>query len=158
MDRELIVVLQQLLHGRMIAALGTLHQGAPFVSMVRFAVAWDGSLILHVSRLAAHTRDMLNNSEVSLLITEPEASGKMPQALARVTFQGRAQMLERDSQKHIDAREVYLSRFPDAASLFEFSDFNIFIIKPVSARVIAGFGQAVTITGEDLATSLAEIV
>ena len=158
MDRELIVVLQQLLHGRMIAALGTLHQGAPFVSMVPFAVARDGSLILHVSRLAAHTRDMLNNSEVSLLITEPEASGKMPQALARVTFQGRAQMLERDSQKHIDAREVYLSRFPDAASLFEFSDFNIFIIKPVSARVIAGFGQAFTITGEDLTTSLAEIV
>ena len=158
MDRELIVVLQQLLHGRMIAALGTLHQGAPFVSMVPFAVARDGSLILHVSRLAAHTRDMLNNSEVSLLVAELESSGKMPQALARVTFQGRAQMLERDSQKHIDAREVYLSRFPDAASLFEFSDFNIFIIKPVSARVIAGFGQAVTITGEDLATSLAEIV
>ena len=158
MDRELIVVLQQLLHGRMIAALGTLHQGAPFVSMVPFAVARDGSLILHVSRLAAHTRDMLNNSEVSLLIAESESSGKMPQALARVTFQGRAQMLERDSQKHIDAREVYLSRFPDAAPLFEFSDFNIFIIKPVSARVIAGFGQAVTITGEDLATSLAEIV
>jgi putative heme iron utilization protein len=158
MDRELIVVLQQLLHGRMIAALGTLHQGAPFVSMVPFAVARDGSLILHVSRLAAHTRDMVNNSEVSLLIAELESSGKMPQALARVTFQGRAQMLERDSQKHIDAREVYLSRFPDAASLFEFSDFNIFIIKPVSARVIAGFGQAVTITGEDLATSLAEIV
>src|SRR5499426_945649 len=158
MDRELIVVLQQLLHGRMIAALGTLHQGAPFVSMVPFAVARDGSLILHVSRLAAHTRDMLNNSEVSLLIAESESSGKMPQALARVTFQGRAQMLERDSKKHIDAREVYLSRFPDAASLFEFSDFNIFIIKPVSARVIAGFGQAVTITDEDLATSLAEIV
>ena len=157
MDRELIVVLQQLLHGRMIAALGTLHQGAPFVSMVPFAVARDGSLILHVSRLAAHTRDMLNNSEVSLLIAESESSGKMPQALARVTFQGRAQMLERDSKKHIDAREVYLSRFPDAASLFEFSDFNIFIIKPVSARVIAGFGQAVTITGEDLAMALSEV-
>ena len=93
MDRELIVVLQQLLHGRMIAALGTLHQGAPFVSMVTYAVATNGDFILHVSRLAAHTRDMLNNSEVSLLITEPEASGKMPQALARVTFQGRAQMV-----------------------------------------------------------------
>ena len=158
MDRELMVVLQQLLHGRMIAALGTLHQGASFVSMVPFAVAQDGSLILHVSRLAAHTRDMLNNSEVSLLIAESEASGKMPQALARVTVQGRAQMLERDSQKHIDAREVYLSRFPDAAPLFEFADFNIFIIKPVSARIVAGFGQAVTIAGEEFETSLSEIV
>jgi putative heme iron utilization protein len=153
-NRELTDVLQQLIHGRMIAALGTLHQGAPFVSMVPYAVAKDGSFILHVSRLAAHTRDMLDNPEVSLLITESEGSGKMPQALARVTVQGRAEMLDRDSEKNTDAREVYLSRFPDAAPLFEFSDFNIFIIKPISARVIAGFGQAVTITGEDFATAL----
>jgi putative heme iron utilization protein len=154
MNRELTVVLQQLIHGRMIAALGTLHQRAPFVSMVPYAVARDGNFVLHVSRLAAHTRDMLDNPDVSLLITESEASGKMPQALARVTVQGRAEMLDRESEKHTDAREVYLSRFPDAASLFEFSDFNIFIIKPVSVRVIAGFGQAVTITGEDFATAL----
>jgi heme iron utilization protein len=154
MNRELMDVLQQLIHGRMTAALGTLHQGAPFVSMVTYAVARDGSFILHVSRLAAHTRDMLDNPDVSLLITESEGSGKMPQALARVTVQGRAEMLDRDSEKNTDAREVYLSRFPDAAPLFEFSDFNIFIIKPISARVIAGFAQAVTITGEDFATAL----
>ena len=154
MNRELTDVLRQLIHGRMTAALGTLHQGVPFVSMVPYAVARDGSFILHVSRLATHTRDMLDNSEVSLLITESEASGKMPQALARVTVQGQAAMLDRDSEKHTDAREVYLSRFPDAAPLFEFSDFNIFVIKTISARVIAGFGQAVTITGEDFATGL----
>ena len=154
MNPELTVVLQQLIHGRMIAALGTLHQGAPFVSMVPYAVARDGSFILHVSRLAAHTRDMLDNPDVSLLITESEASGKMPQALARVTVQGRAKMLDRDSATNTNAREVYLSRFPDAAPLFEFADFNIFIIKPVSARVIAGFGQAATITGEDFVRAL----
>jgi|SRR6266496_4296798 hypothetical protein len=157
MNGELTVVLQQLIHGRMIAALGTLHQGAPFVSMVTYAVARDGSFILHVSRLAAHTRDMLDNPEVSLLITESEAAGKMPQALARVTVQGRTEMLDRESEKHTDAREVYLSRFPDAAPLFEFSDFNIFVIEPVSARVIAGFGQAVTITGEDFVTALSGV-
>ena len=154
MNGELTVVLQQLIHGKMIAAFGTLHQGMPFVSMVPYAVARDGSFILHVSRLAAHTRDMLDNPEVSLLITESEGWGKMPQALARVTVQGRAEMLDRDSEKNTDAREVYLSRFPDAAPLFEFSDFNIFIIKPISARVIAGFGQAATITGEDFAAAL----
>jgi heme oxygenase (biliverdin-IX-beta and delta-forming) len=154
MNPELTVILRQLIHSRMIAALGTLHQGVPFVSMVTYAAARDGSLILHVSRLAAHTQDMLDNPDVSLLITESEASGKMPQALARVTVQGRAAMLDRNSEKHTDAREIYLSRFPDAAPLFEFSDFSIFIIKPVSARLIAGFGQAVTTTGEDFATAL----
>jgi len=154
MNRESTVVLQQLIQGRVTAALGTLHQGAPFVSMVPYAVARDGNFILQVSRLAAHTRDMLDNPDVSLLITESEASGKMPQALARVTVQGRAQMLDREAEKSADAREVYLARFPDAAPLFEFSDFSIFIIEPVSARVVAGFGQAVTITGEELATAL----
>ena len=153
MDRELTVVLQQLIRGRIIAALGTLHQGGPFVSMIPYAVARDGSFILHVSRLAAHTRDMLDNPDVSLLITESEASEKMPQALARVTVQGRAQMLDRDSEKYTEAREVYLSRFPDAARLFEFFDFSIFIVEPFSARIVAGFGQAETITREELAAA-----
>ena len=45
-----------------------------------------------------------------------------------------------------------------ATPLFEFSDFSIFVIKPVSARVIAGFGQAVTITGDDFATALSEAI
>src|SRR4029453_5864142 len=89
MNSELTVVLQQLIHGRTIAALGTLHQGAPFVSMVTYAVAPDGSFILQVSRLAAHTRDMLDNPHVSLLINESETSGKMSQARARVLCRGR---------------------------------------------------------------------
>lgn len=153
MNHELMIALRQLIHGRMIAALGTLHERVPFVSMVTYAAAKDGSLILHVSRLAAHTQDMLDNPHVSLLITESVA-GKMPQALARVTLQGRAKMLDRTSEKYADSREIYLSRFPDAISLFEFADFNIFIIEPVSARVIAGFGQAVTISAEDFAAAL----
>jgi hypothetical protein len=45
-------------------------------------------------------------------------------------------------------------RFRDAAPLFEFSDFNIVIIKPMSARVIAGFGQAITMTGDDFSTTV----
>jgi putative heme iron utilization protein len=72
MNDELTVVLRELVRGRKIAALGTLHQGAPFVSMVPFALAKDGSLIVHVSRLASHTQDMLEHPDVSLLITESE--------------------------------------------------------------------------------------
>jgi hypothetical protein len=154
MNRELTAVLRQLIHDRRVAALGTLHQGAPFVSMVPYAIGGDGNLIVHVSRLAAHTTDMLDNPDVSLLITEAETPAKMPQELARVTVQGRAEMVGRDTERYADIREVYLSRFADAAPLFEFSDFNIFIIKPVSARFIAGFGQAVTLTGDDFAMAL----
>jgi len=154
MNHELTVVLQQLLHDRMTAALGTLHQGKPFVSMVPYAVAKDGSFILHVSRLASHTADMLDNPDVSLLIAESEGSEKMAQELARVTIEGGVEILDRDSEKYATAREAYLSRFPDAAPLFEFADFNIFIIRPISVRIIAGFGKAGSITGEEFATAI----
>jgi len=153
-NRELTVVLRQLIHGSRIAALGTLHQGEPFVSMVTYAVGKSGNFILHVSRLAAHTQDMLDHPQVSLLITEAEASGKMPQALARVTVEGRAEIIGRESEENSDAQAIYLSRFPDATPLFEFADFDIFIIKPVSARLIAGFGRAGTINADDFATAL----
>src|ERR1043166_1083059 len=148
MNDQLTLSLQQLISGRLTAALGTLHERAPFVSMVPYALGRDG-FILHVSRLASHTQDMLDHHDVSLLITESEAAAKMPQELARVTVQGQAEMLERDSKKHTVAREVYLSRFPEAAPLFEFADFEVFIIRPISARFVAGFGQAVTINEQD---------
>jgi|SRR5215471_16979204 len=149
MNSELTTTLRQLIHDRVTAALGTLHQGAPFVSMVPFAVAKDGWFILHVSGLASHTRDMLYNPNVSLLIAESETSGKMPQALARVTVQGTAAVLDRETRDHAAARDVYLSRFPDAAPLFEFSDFRIVIVTPLLVRIIAGFGQAGSMTAAE---------
>ena len=52
---ESIAELGALVGGRQVAALGTLHEGAPYVSAVPFALLEDGSaFIIHVSELAAH--------------------------------------------------------------------------------------------------------
>ncbi len=157
MKPEMAVALRKLVHERSVAALGTLHEKVPYVSMVPFAVARDGrGLIIHVSGLAAHTRDMLESPEVSLMIMEPEAAGKMAQALARVTVQGRARPLSSKTKESADAREVYLARFPDAAMLFDLGDFSLFVIRPISVRFVAGFGQAVTLAPEGFAAVLSE--
>jgi heme oxygenase (biliverdin-IX-beta and delta-forming) len=157
MKRELIDVLRALIRERKTAALGTLHQGKPFVSLCPFAITRDGCFIVHVSRLAAHTQHMISNADVSVLISESEHTEKMAQELGRVTIQGRARMLERGSTEAALARDAYLARFPDAAALFDFADFSIFKIEAVSARVIAGFGQAATIENEELAAAIGEI-
>jgi putative heme iron utilization protein len=154
MNSDFAFVLRQLVRGRNIAALGTLHSGKPFVSMVPFAVDAGGRVLIHISQLAAHTRDILKNPDVSLLIAEPETPEKMPQMLARVTLQGRARLLDSDAKNYPQARAAYAERFPDAASLFEFSDFKLFAIRPLSARVIAGFGQAVTISAEEFKSAI----
>src|SRR5262249_40435804 len=49
-----------LIRERGIAALGTLHDGGPLVSLVLYASVPDlSALYVHVSHLAQHTRDLL---------------------------------------------------------------------------------------------------
>jgi len=148
--------LAALVHRRYAAALGTLHAGAPFVSMVPYAVAREGdAFLVHVSRLAAHTKDMLADARVSLLVTQPEGEGVDAQALARVSIQGEARELAKGSGEEREARGAYLARFPEAAPLTDFGDFSFFAIRPAQARFVAGFAQAMSLTGESLAKVLA---
>ena len=91
MDEAASRLLGRLILDRSVAAVATLHDGAPFASMIPLAV-WCGPageglrFITHVSRLSAHTRDMLDSPRVCLLVTaeeglrgtEPAADGDRP--------------------------------------------------------------------------------
>jgi heme iron utilization protein len=140
-----------LLGRQTVAALATLHQSAPAVSMVPFALLPDGSgIVIHVSELAAHTKDMLDHPSVALLVMgSPEASGSAL-ALPRVGFQGEARRCDPELPEYAQARAAYLARLPEAEELFTFADFSVFVIRPASARYVAGPGRAMTLTAETL--------
>jgi hypothetical protein len=144
--------LRRLLDTRPVAALATLHRGEPAVSMVPFVLPGGrDELLIHVSALATHTRDMQEHPRVSLLVmAEPEASVP-PQALSRVSLQAEARTLARGSDDYAAARAAYLARFPDAEVTFELADFSIVALRPVSARLVAGFARADALAGEGLA-------
>jgi heme iron utilization protein len=151
MNAELDELLAQLVRRRKTAALGTLREGAPFVSMVPYAIAADGSgFVIHVSKLAAHTKDMLADARVSLLVAETEGAGRSPLALARVSVQGSARRIPSGSADLSACRAAYLGRFPEAEPMFGFADFSIFLIRPDSARFVAGFGEAHSLSGESM--------
>ena len=147
--------LRELLRTQEIAALGTLHDGQPFVSMVPF-VLFPGSanFIIHVSQLATHTKDMLLSPQVSLMVVAPPAPGITAQALARITVQGQA--LPCTDANHAVAKAAYLSRFPHSAEMFALADFSLFAIAPSSIRFVGGFGQATSITPETFANILSQ--
>ncbi len=153
MNTELSERLAQLVRERSTATLGTLRAGAPFVSMVPYAIVDDG-FVIHVSRLAAHTKDMLADERVSLLVAEAEGGGKSPLALARVSVQAKAERVASDSSRLPEFSAAYLARFPDAEQLFGFADFSIFLIRPVSARFVGGFAQAHSLSAESLVNIL----
>jgi heme oxygenase (biliverdin-IX-beta and delta-forming) len=149
--------LAKLVHGRAVAGLGTLHAGGPFVSMVPYALLLGGdAFVIHVSRLATHTQDMLADSRVSLLIMQPEGADVPAQALARVTIVGEARAIEKSSEEERVCREAYISRFPDAEPLTGFGDFSFFLIRPSRARFVAGFAQATSVTAETLSKTLSK--
>ena len=153
-ERDLSLLVS-LVRNRTVAALGTLHAGAPFVSMIPFAVLPAGdAFVIHVSRLAAHTKDMLDDPRVSLLVMQAEGEGVPAQALARVTILGEAFEIEKASVEERACREVYLARFPEAEPLTGFGDFSFFAIRPARARFVGGFAQAMSVTAETLAKVL----
>jgi putative heme iron utilization protein len=152
---ESLKELRDLVTSRPIAALGTLHEGAPYVSMVPYALLEDGStFLIHVSELSAHTRDMLGDPRVSLMITARDTEATLPQELARLTIQGEARRLEEPSPEYDLGKSTYLKRFPDSSPMFDFADFSLFAITPTSLRWIGGFAAAQTLPPEALAQAL----
>jgi putative heme iron utilization protein len=141
--------LRELLQGQPVASLGTLHKGQPFVSMVPFALLPSGKgMVIHVSKLASHTKDMISSPQLSLMVMAPPDSERPPQAWARVTFQGEAVPFQESDSGYDEAKAAYLSRFPHSIEMFDFADFSLFAIIPHSIRFVGGFGMATTLTPE----------
>ena len=161
MDDGTTALLRDLIRGQRIAALGTLRQGAPLVSMVLYLPSPDFSaLYLHVSRLAWHTQDMLADPRVSLSIAqtdEPANPALDPQRLARVSVRGEATTIPDDAQVHPELKAAWLHRFPDSAVTFELADFSFFRIAPHDARFVAGFGRIHNLSAEALVAVSADV-
>lgn len=170
-DDDAQQVVRALLATRTIASLATLHGGLPSASMVPF-VLHDAAvvssrhadapgglgggrviLVTHVSRLSAHTRDMLDTPEVCLLVTGPDPAdggGGMPQAVPRIAIQARARFVPRESPDHAALHDTYVTRFPDTAGFFGFADFSLVALVPTGARLVAGFARAHSLSPAEL--------
>lgn len=117
------------------AALGTLMNGAPYVSLVLVAFDADGSPLLLLSRLAQHTRNLLADPRVSLLF---DGTGGLDEPLTgpRLTVIGKIASCPDPSALH-----RYLDRHPSARTYAGFSDFNLYKVSIERGHYVAGFGQ-----------------
>ncbi|GAB4207149.1 MAG: pyridoxamine 5'-phosphate oxidase family protein [Roseiflexaceae bacterium] len=152
MKHDDLVAIGGLLRGQRQAALGTLAEGAPFVSMVAYAPEPEfAGFLLHLSRLAPHTLHLLADPRAALLICEPDgAAVENVQTLARITLNGVVAQLPKDTPDYSAARTRYLERLPAAAMLFDFPDFDLYRLTPHEARFIGGFARAFTLTPQQL--------
>lgn len=126
--------------------------GDPYCSLVNVASAADGSPVLLISRLAVHTRNILADSRVSLMLDE-RASGD-PLEGARIMLAGRALEVGGDDLGAV--RRRYLNAHPSAETFVDFKDFSFFRIAPSGAHLVAGFGRIVDLTPEDVLTDISD--
>jgi putative heme iron utilization protein len=153
MEPSQALALRSLLESQQVASLATLHNGEPAVSMVPYALLPQGrGFVIHVSRLASHTADMLSNAAVGLLVIAPRAASPSAQALPRASITGKTRQCASDSPSYSQARALYLSRFPESEGMFSFSDFSLFVIEARSVRFVGGFAQARSVTAEQFAS------
>jgi len=151
MDSESQEKLLQLINTQKIASLGTLGQGQPLVSMVLYASSADlSTYYIHISQLAAHTKNIMEHSSVSLMICETVRTKINPQTLARISLMGKASLLSPMSTEYESAKERYLEKYPSARMNFQLGDFSLYGIGLETARYVAGFGKAFNLSPDDL--------
>lgn len=124
-----------LLRAHRYGALSTISKklaGAPFGSIAPYVVDHDGSLIIQISDMAEHTKNIAHDMRVSL-ITHNQNDSRI-QMQGRVTFVGNAHRLAEPQHAR------YLRHFPEAADLLQL-DFAFYRIEPVAIRYIGGIGR-----------------
>lgn len=151
MDDADRALLARLLHGERVAALGTLRQGAPQVSMALFLAAPDrAEFFVHVSSLAWHTQDMLADARVALSIAQADDGREDPQTLARVSLRGNVARLDNSGEHYEALKARWLARHPASAVCFALADFSFWRLVPRDARFVAGFGRIHNLSADDL--------
>jgi putative heme iron utilization protein len=132
-------------------ALATLLPGAgdPYCSLVNVATAADGAPLLLISRLAIHTKNILADPRVSLMIDERKEGD--PLQGARVMLMGSAAVSEDP-----DVRRRYLDRQPEAEMFAGFADFAFYRVVLKAAHLVAGFGRIVDLKPQDILTETSD--
>lgn len=129
---------RQMLRAHRYGVLSTLSKkfdGYPFGSITPYLVDHDGSLLILISTLAEHTRNIQHDPRVSL-ITHDQRDPHI-QTQGRVTVVGDA--LHEPDRERAGAR--YLRYFPEARTYFAMLDFAFYRIRPKAIRYIGGFGK-----------------
>jgi hypothetical protein len=144
-DFNPVTAAKKLLREARSGALATLMPGTgdPYCSLVNVATSFDGAPLMLISKLAIHTKNVIADSRVSLMLDERREGD--PLEGARVMLMGRAAVTTDGHD-----RRRYLARQPEAAMFAGFADFAFYRIEISAAHLVAGFGRIVDLKPQDI--------
>ncbi|MCB1907374.1 MAG: pyridoxamine 5'-phosphate oxidase family protein [Rhodocyclaceae bacterium] len=116
--------------------------GFPFVSHAPFARDGAGRVVMLLSRLAEHSRNLAADPRVSLMAT---LGGPDPQAQPRLSLVGEL----RGERPTPAQQDRYLRYHPEAGAYLGFGDFRFFRLEVIRVRLVGGFARAGWIEAAD---------
>lgn len=127
------------LDGGILSTISVDVPGYPFGSVTPYAMTHDGRVVIYVSSIAQHTKNILADPKVCLTVATAPGGRSSRQALGRVTVIGDAELVPAE---RVDAvSERYFQFFPESRAYASTHDFSFYWIEPRRIRHIAGFGQ-----------------
>lgn len=132
----------------MLSTLG--EDGNPHIGYTPFV--FDGrDIIVFVSQLSLHTRDLLANGRVSAMLIDDEKSSSQIFARTRVSYLCQAKAVDRDDQAFAATLDLLESRQGKMIGVLrQLPDFVLFRLQPQSGQFVMGFGQAYRLAGDNL--------
>lgn len=143
---------KQFLRSTRSAVLSTIsaqYTGYPFGSVAPFILDHALQPIILISTIAEHTKNILANPKVSLMVF---AGHEDLQASSRLTLMGDAVKIQADesSEVYTNLRARYCRYFPESVGYFAMHDFHFYRINIHQIRYIAGFGKMGWLDGAGL--------
>jgi len=131
-------------------ALATLmpSSGDPYCSLVNVATAIDGAPLLLLSNLALHTKNILADARVSLMLDERKEGDPLEDA--RIMLMGTC------AKSDPSVADAYLRRHPQAETFASFGDFAFYRMQITRAHLVAGFGRIVDVNAKDLLADVSD--
>ncbi len=127
-----------------LSSFSSKFDGYPFGSVMPFVLGHDCQPIVLISTIAEHTKNIIANPKVSLLVF---AGAEDLHANGRLTLIGQAEQLDKNDA---DLMARYSRYFPDSVGYFAMHDFQLYRINIAHARYIAGFGKMGWLQGSEL--------
>ncbi len=125
--------------------------GTPHASYAPYVMDSAYRLYIFTSGLSAHTQNLLSTQKAGALIIEDEAASQQIFGRQRITYDCRAEVIERNSPPWEDQADAFEQRFGDMIQMLRpLGDFQIFRLTPYGGRFIMGFGAAYEINSADL--------
>jgi putative heme iron utilization protein len=128
-------------------AVNTPKDGFPSASRTLVSTDSDGAPIILISDLTSHTKSIMQDNRISILLGEPGKGD--PLAHPRITLQCESALIGRDSLQYKNLRARFITRHPKSELYIDFGDFNLFRLEPKSASLNGGFGKAFALTPHD---------